>query len=201
MPRDFLSINRSQYPGSLSDVTVKSLGRLMGTSPSTAAIEESRATVGPSGLRGAAALDRLLLAAAGQRPSRLWGLIGYFASFAFSVQILAPKRVWIYFCTSRCSFAAFLQPLTANSKIDNADWWSQMPFHTYTNLIFATLSGLGVGLLIYRLMESRAYAFWLAPALLVLPIFTFSGSEASCSQRNHWFGWMFGHDMLKDLPA
>ena len=96
--------------------------------------------------------------------------------------------------------AAFLQPLTSNSKIDNADWWTQMPFHTYTNLIFAALSGLGTGLLISKLTESRAYAFWLAPALLVLPIFAFSGSEASCSQRNHWFGWMFGYDMLKDLP-
>lgn len=195
----FFSINRSQYPGSLSDVTVKSLGRLMGTSPSKAAIEESRATIGPSELRGTQLwigfFWRQLVKA-----FSIVGLIGYFASFLFLFRFPLPKRVWIYFLHLAFVLAGFLQPLTANSKIDNADWWTQMPFHTYTNLIFATLSGLGVGLLIYRLMESRAYAFWLAPALLVLPIFTFSGSEASCSQRNHWFGWMFGHDMLKDLP-
>ena len=76
-----------------------------------------------------------------------------------------------------------------------------MPYHTYTNLIFATLSGLGTGLLIFRLTERRAYAFWLAPALLVLPILTFERSEASSSQRDHWFGWMFGHDILKRFAA
>jgi tetratricopeptide (TPR) repeat protein len=195
----FFSINRSQYPGSLSDVTVKSLGRLMGTSQSKAVSGESRATIGPSGLERAQLwigfLWRQLVKA-----FSIVGVIGYFASFLFVFRFPLPKRVWIYFLHLAFVLAAFLQPLTANSKIDNADWWTQMPFHTYTNLIFATLSGLGAGLLIYRLMQSRAYAFWLAPALLVLPIFTFSGSEASCSQRNHWFGWMFGHDMLKDLP-
>ena len=195
----FFSINRSQYPGSLSDVTVKSLGRLMGTSQSKAAIQEKRATIGPSRLKS----------------SQLWigffwrqlvkafsivGLIGYFASFLFVFSFPLPKRAWIYFLHIGFVLAAFLQPLSANSKIDNADWWTQMPFHTYTNLIFATLSGLGAGLLIHRLTKRRAYAFWLAPALLALPIFTFNGSEASCNQRNHWFGWMFGYDMLKDLP-
>jgi tetratricopeptide (TPR) repeat protein len=195
----FFSINRSQYPGSLSEVTVKSLGRLMGTSQSKAVIEESRPTIGPSGLQRA----------------QLWigffwwqlvkafsivGLIGYFASFLFLFKFPLPKRVWIYFLHLAFVLAAFLQPLTADAKIDNAGWWTQMPFHTYTNLIFATLSGLGAGLLLHKLMESRGYAFWLAPALLVLPVFTFTGSEAFCSQRNHWFGWMFGHDMLKDLP-
>ena len=93
------------------------------------------------------------------------GLIGYFASFLFVFSFPLPKRVWIYFLHIAFVLAAFLQPLTANSKIDNADWWTQMPFHTYTNLIFATLSGLGAGLLIYRLTESRAYAFWLAPGV------------------------------------
>ena len=59
----FFSINRSQYPGSLSDVTVKSLGRLMGTSQSKVAIEEKRAAIEPSALQRGPALDRVLLAA------------------------------------------------------------------------------------------------------------------------------------------
>ena len=195
----FFSIDRSQYPGSLSDVTVKSLGRLMGISQSKPAIEESRAAIETSRLQRAQLwigfFWRQLIKA-----FSIVGLIGYFASFLFVFGFPLPKRVWIYFLHLAFVLAAFLQPLTSHAKIDNADWWTQMPFHTYTNLIFATLSGLGTGLLISRLMKSRAYTFWLAPALLVLPIFTFSGSEASCNQRNHWFGWMYGHDMLKDLP-
>ncbi len=75
-----------------------------------------------------------------------------------------------------------------------------MPYHTYTNLILAILAGLGVGLILEKLARRRAAAFWIAPALLVLPIFPLLSSEATSSQRDHWFGWMYGHDMLKDLP-
>ncbi|HEY5741778.1 MAG TPA: DUF2723 domain-containing protein, partial [Terrimicrobiaceae bacterium] len=156
----FFSINRSQYPGSLSEVTVKSLGRLMGTSQTKA----------DSGERSPQA-DRF-------QNAKLWigffwqqllkafsivGLVGYFASFFFVFRFPLPKRVWIYFLHVSFVMAAFLQPLTANSKIDNADWWSQMPYHTYTNLIFATLSGLGVGLVILRFAERRPAIAWLAP--------------------------------------
>ena len=49
----FFSINRSQYPGSLSDVTVKSLGRLMGISQPKGATEESRALPGQGRLERA----------------------------------------------------------------------------------------------------------------------------------------------------
>ena len=96
------------------------------------------------------------------------GLVGYFASFLFVFRFPLPKRVWIYFLHLAFVLAAFLQPLMSISKIDNAEWWAQMPFHTYTNLIFAILSGLGVGFLIFGLMKRSVHALWLAPALLVL---------------------------------
>ena len=64
-------------------------------------------------------------------------------------------------------------------------------YHTYTNLIFATLSGLGMGLLISKFSQSRAYVFWLAPGLLALPILYVCGKQGAASQRDHWFGWMY----------
>jgi tetratricopeptide (TPR) repeat protein len=195
----FFSVNRSQYPGSLSEVTVKSLGRLMGSSQLKTDTGESRAPEQRSRLQSA----QLWIGFFWQQLIKAFsiaGLIGYFCSFVFVFKFSLPKRVWIYFLHVAFVLAAFLQPLTAKSKIDNADWWTQMPFHTYTNLIFATLSGLGVGLLVLRLSQTRAYAFWLAPALLILPILTFAESKDVSSQRNRWFGWMYGHDMLKDLP-
>jgi tetratricopeptide (TPR) repeat protein len=195
----YFSINRSQYPGSLSGVTAKSLGRLMGISRPEATMEESRTLPGQGRLQKA----QLWIGFFWQQLIKAFsmvGLVGYFASFLFVFRFPLPKRVWIYFLHIAFVLAAFLQPLMSVSKIDNAEWWGQMPFHTYTNLIFAILSGLGVGFVIFGLMKRSVYTFWLAPALLVLPILTFRGSEASCSQRDHWFGWMFGHDMLKDLP-
>ncbi len=195
----FFSINRSQYAGSLSEVTVKSLGRLMGTSQLKKGTNE-RSTREQGGRFQRAQLwvgffwQQLI------RAFSIAGLIGYFASFVFVFRLPLPQRVWIYFLHLAFVLAAFLQPLTANAKIDNADWWTQMPYHTYTNLTFATLSGLGIGLLALKFSATRAYVFWLVLALLLLPFFTFAGSEGASSQRNRWFGWMYGHDMLKDLP-
>ena len=196
----FFSINRSQYSGSLSEVSVKSLGRLMGTPQGDP--EATRTGAQKQGNRWQTAQlwigffwQQLLKAFS------VFGLIGYFSSFVLVFALSLPKRIWIYFLHVAFVLAAFLQPLTANSKIDNADWWTQMPYHTYTNLIFATLSGLGMGLLISKFSKARAYVFWLAPGLLALPLFTFAGSKNAASQKDHWFGWMYGHDMLKDLPA
>jgi tetratricopeptide (TPR) repeat protein len=196
----FFSINRSQYSGSLSEVSVKSLGRLMGTprgkpDARQPGAQEQRNKWQSAQLWVGFFWQQLL------RAFSIFGLIGYFSSFALVFALSLPKRVWVYFLHVAFVLAAFLQPLTANSKIDNADWWTQMPYHTYTNLIFAALSGLGMGLLISRFSKARTYVFWLAPGLLALPLFTFAGSKNAASQKDRWFGWMYGHDMLKDLPA
>ncbi len=196
----FFSINRSQYSGSLSEVTVKSLGRLMGTTQSKTeatanGVREQRSRWQSVQLWVGFFWQQLIKAFS------IFGLIGYFSSFAFVFRLSLPKRVWIYFLHVAFVLAAFLQPLTAKAKIDNADWWTQMPYHTYTNLIFATLSGLGMGLLISKFSKARTYIFWLAPGLLALPLFTFAGSKNASSQKDRWFGWMYGHDMLKDLPV
>ena len=196
----FYSINRSQYSGSLSEVSVKSLGRLMGTPPG----DSDRTRIVPQEQRSRWQRTQLWVGFFWQQLLKafsIFGLIGYFASFALVFGLSLPKRSWIYFLHVAFVLAAFLQPLTANSKIDNSDWWTQMPYHTYTNLIFATLSGLGMGVLISKLSKARAYVFWLAPGLLALPLFTFAGSKNAASQKDRWFGWMYGHDMLADLPT
>lgn len=41
------------------------------------------------------------------------------------------------------------------------------------------------------------YAACLLP---LLPLWTGIQNAPLCSQRDHWFGWQYGHDMLKDLP-
>jgi tetratricopeptide (TPR) repeat protein len=196
----FFSINRSQYPGSLSELTVKSLGRAMGTFegkivPNGSETREQRSSIQNAQLWAGFFWQQLLKAFS------IVGLIGYFASFLFVFRLPLPQRAWIYFLHVAFVLAAFLQPLTEFPKIDNAGWWSQMPFHTYTNLIFATISGLGIGLLLLKLAQPRPHVFWLSPALFILPLYTFFGSKDVSSQRDHWFGWMYGHDMLKDLPV
>jgi hypothetical protein len=39
--------------------------------------------------------------------------------------------------------------------------------------------------------------FRLAPGLLVLPPFTFAGSKNAASQKDRWFGWIYGHGIWR----
>lgn len=199
----FFSINRSQYSGSLSDLSLKTLGRLLGSKPDEEALNRAPKRPPRAGDLGFVEKTRLWIGFFWFQLLRAFfpvGLIGYFASILFVFRFSLEKRVWIYLFHLAFILAAFAQPMTMDPRIDNAGWWLQMPFHTYTNLIFATLSGLGVGLIIERLTLRRTIYFWLAPLLLVLPIFTFRSSEPQASQRERWFGWMFGRDMLWNLP-
>lgn len=193
----FYSINRTQYSGSLSDQSLRALGRVTGTS---ALRKKRESTPNPeardSGVRLWIGFFWRQLALA----FTPFAVLGYFASIVFILRAGLAQRAWIYCLHIAFVLAAFLQPVLDGARIDAAGWWLQMPYHTYTNWIFALLSGLGTGLLIAWLAGRRAVYFWLAPASLILPVLTFVGSEPHASQRDRWFGWQFGHDILKDLP-
>ena len=195
----FYSINRSQYSGSLSDKSLTVLGRLMGTGTA------KQGAAAPVGAEPQSRLQavQMWVGFFWQQLAKAFtplSLIGYFASILFILRCPLPQRTWIYCLHFAFVLAAFLQPALDVAKIDVAGWWVQMPYHTYTNLIYALLSGLGTGMLIAFLARRRTVYFFLAPLLLVLPVYTFLGSEPISSQRDRWFGWMFGYDMLKDLP-
>lgn len=198
----FFSVNRSQYSGSLSDLSLKSLGRLMGTyRPANDTPDDS--SPGPFRKPTTAELAKLWIGFFWLQLVKAFSpiaIIGYFASILFVFRFSLEKRVWIYLLHLAFVFAAFGQPISMDARTDKAGWWLHMPFHTYTNLIFALLAGLGIGLILLKLTERRSVYFWIAPALLILPIFTFRSAEATSSQRGRWFGWMYGYDMLKELP-
>lgn len=200
-PRGFFySINRSQYGGSLSDQSLRALGPLLGTRELAA---------------GRPVVERRPEKFSRAEAARLWigffwsqlvtsftpfALVGYFASIFFILRAPLAQRTWIYLLHFAFVLAAFLQPILDGAEIDLTGWWLQMPYHTYTNWIFAVLSGLGLGLLIARMARWRALYFWLAPATLALPLLPFLANEPTASQRGRWFGWMFGRDILADLP-
>jgi hypothetical protein len=60
---------------------------------------------------------------------------------------------------------------------------------------------LGSGLAIQRWAKKPFLATATAIALgCVIATFSFRQNLTFCSQRDHWFGWMYGRDMLADLP-
>ena len=196
----FYSVNRSQYGGSLSDQSLRILGPFLGTQGLGEQQPTPRSRAGKLSLAESAKLWVGFFWGQIAVSFTAFALVGYFASIFFILRSPLPQRTWIYLLHFAFVLAAFLQPVFDRAEIDLGGWWLQMPYHTYTFWIFAVLSGLGFGLLVERLTRRRSVYFWLAPASLLLPLLTIPANEPACSQRGRWFGWMFGHDMLADLP-
>jgi len=197
----YYSFNRSQYGGSLSDQSLRSLGRLMGVENPNA----ERAGTDHLGRKKPGQLNSIQ-----QWSGFFWvKLMTSFTPLAFIAFLIAilvilraelRQRVWVYFLILAFVLAAFLQPLADNAGNDASSWWLQMPYHTYTNLIFTLIIGVGFAWIANWLASKRPYLVWSAAALPLLVLWPLWQNAAICSQRNHWFGWEFGHDMLKNLP-
>ena len=197
----YFSFNRSQYGGSLSEQSLRSLGRLMGTAGSAKAPEAESGQIA----------ERSVLERLQEWVGFFWwklgvsftplGVLAYFIALVVVLRLRdVAARSWIYLLEIAFVLAAILQPVADGASIDNGGWWLQMPYHTYTNLIFALLAGLGFvagGLWFFGRAPRLA---WMRFAVVALPFWPLYFNHDGCSQRGRWFGWEFGHDMLKDLP-
>lgn len=198
----YYSFNRSQYSGSLSQQSLRSLGRLVGTVGEKPPPEQPAPGELPprslySQLQDWAGFFWLQLG----RSFTPIGILGYFGALFVILRLKnVEQRTWVYVLELGFVLAAILQPVADDANIDNSGWWLQMPYHTYTNLIFTVLAALGIALGISAVLSRYPKMAWTRFLLLALPIMPLVLNEAGCSQRGRWFGWEFGHDMLKDLP-
>lgn len=197
----YFSFNRSQYSGSLSQQSLRSLGRLMGSAGDAVAPVAGPPEPG----------EKSLTAHIQEWAGFFWlqlgrsftpiGVLGYFAALLVIFRLTdVPRRTWVYLTELGFVLAAILQPVADGAQIDASGWWVQMPYHTYTNLIFALLAALGIALGCTALFSRFPRVAWTRFLLLALPLMPLLLNEAGCTQRGRWFGWQFGHDMLKDLP-
>ena len=197
----YFSFNRSQYGGSLSEQSLRSLGKLMGTSGHAKTPGEESGSLPKRGL-----LERLqewvgfFWSKLGMSFTPL-GVVAYFVALVVVLRLRdVAARTWIYLLEIAFVLAAILQPVADGASIDNAGWWLQMPYHTYTNLVFALLAGLGFVAGALWLFARAPRLAWMRYGLLALPMWPLFFNYEFCNQRGHWFGWEYGHDMLKDLP-
>ncbi|MEI6033076.1 MAG: DUF2723 domain-containing protein [Verrucomicrobiae bacterium] len=196
----YFSFNRSQYGGSLSQQSLRSLGRLMGMvggkPPEVPAPGEPPQSL-YSRVQEWAGFFWLQLG----RSFTPIGILGYFGALLVILRLQdVAARTWVYLLEFGFVLAAILQPVADGAGIDLGGWWVQMPYHTYTNLMFAVLAALGIAFGCAALFSRYPRLAWSRFLLLALPVMPLALNEAGCSQRGRWFGWEFGHDMLKDLP-
>jgi len=197
----YFSFNRSQYGGSLSQQSLRSLGRLMGTSGGSASqaasAEELPAASLYSRLSDWTGFFWLQLG----RSFTPIGILAYFAALLVIFRVTdVARRTWVYLLEFAFLLAAILQPIADGAGIDVNGWWLQMPYHSYTNLIFALLAALGLAYGMAAILSRFPRLAWSRFLLLALPLMPLYLNEAGCSQRGRWFGWEFGHDMLNGLP-
>jgi len=200
----FYSINRSQYGGSLDEQLLATVGKLVGTSG-------LRKTISPSDQPTREPWEPGRMEQMQQWSGFFWfRLVANFTPLALPAFFLAillvrsaplPQRLWLYLLLVGFFLAAFLQPFADMADIDNAGWWLQMPYHTYTFLLFSLVCLLGTAILLRIL--ARKGQLWLPytiALLFLLPFWPLFSNYSVCSQRDRWFGWEFGHEMLADLP-
>ena len=197
----YYSFNRSQYSGTLSQLTLQSIGKLMGSSG------EQPAAPGRPPEPGARSLFSQIQDWAGffwlqlGRSFTPIGVLGYFGALFVIFRLTdVERRTWVYLLELGFVLAAFLQPITSGSGTDLSGWWLQMPYHTCTNMFFALLAALGIALGCDALFSRYPRLAWMRFLLMLMPVMPLLLNEAGCTQRGRWFGWQFGHDMLKDLP-
>jgi tetratricopeptide (TPR) repeat protein len=202
----FYSFNRSQYSGSLSDLSLRVFSKTLGVSEDDPAMAPKRAAQAAG-----APSSTSLFAELREWTGFFWfqllrsfsplGALFFLLAFFGALRVPNPAfRTWIYLLVVAFVLAMCVQPVLEHAQTDANGWWQQMPYHTYTNLIFSVLCGIGAFVAmdaLARRWPALRHASW---ALLLLPLWPIAWNAAGASQRNHWFGWKFGHDMLADLP-
>ena len=193
----FYSINRTQYAGSLSDLIVRTLGKGMGTAPEKPPEPEDpeRASTLEIGREFTAFYSRKLM-----ENFTWWSVIAVIGAALGILRLPLRQRTFLYLLFIGFILAAFLQPIMERTETTIDSWSLQFPYHGYAYLLFALLGAAGTGYVLARLTAKRAVFRQAAWALPLLPLWTGIQNAPLCSQRNHWFGWHYGHDMLKDLP-
>jgi|GEM_PF-242001 len=194
----FYAINRSQYWGTLANHLQGTIGKAMGIPPAQKP-QEGRI----------------------QTESKLQLFIGFFQRFwmvlfknisplpllliaamlFFLARQVREQQIWFTLLVIGFLLAAFFEPIMAPSGYDNPVWDMQKPWQGLGYGFLLLLASYSTSVLIVVLrLKIRPITSILLFLCGMVTIYTFLIGLPRSSQKNHWFGWMFGHDMLVDLP-
>ena len=195
----FYAINRSQYWGTLADQLQGSIGKLVGVPP----IEKEKGPKQPdeeTPLQSFAGYCKVFWKVLAGNMSVI-PILAVLAGLSLFWRLPREQRIWFYLLVIGFCLSAFLQPLSYNNGYDNAGWDMQYQYQSLGYGFFVMLAGFCLAVLYVaigdRLRLARPVVLFLSAATA---IYTFVISLPASSQRGHWFGWMYGHDMLADLP-
>ena len=198
----FYAINRSQYWGTLADQLQGSVGKLVGVPP----VEKQKGPKAPdeeTPLQSFNGFCKVFWKVMAKNVSPV-PLIFAFAGIVLFWRLPKEQRIWFYLLVIGFCLSAFLQPLSWNNGYDNAGWEMQYQYQSLSYGFFIMLASFGSAALfsvVQNRYPSAAWIRWIIGVLAVATaVYTFVTCLPKSTQRGHWFGWMYGHDMLADLP-
>jgi tetratricopeptide (TPR) repeat protein len=194
----FYAINRSQYWGTLADQLQGTVGKLVGV-PAAEKQKGPKAPDEETPMQSFAGYCKVFWKVLAKNVSPI-PILAVVASLVLFWRLPREQRIWFYLLVIGFCLSAFLQPLSYNNGYDNAGWDMQYQYQSLGYGFFVMLAGFGLALLYAFLQNRGAAARWTIGSLAAATaLYTFVVSLPNSSQRGHWFGWMYGHDMLADL--
>jgi tetratricopeptide (TPR) repeat protein len=195
----FYAINRSQYWGTLADQLQGTVGKLVGVPPA----EKPKGPKAPddeSAVQQFAGYCKVYWSVLVRNISPV-PLIFVLLGFALFWRFSREQRIWFYILVIGFCLSAFLEPIQAPNGYDNSGWDMQYQYQSLCYGFFIMLAGYGAGTT-FAAISGKARVFrWLIPAIAgATALYTLMICYPKSTQRGHWFGWMYGHDMLVDLP-
>lgn len=198
----FYAINRSQYWGTLADQLQGSVGKLVGVPP----VEKQKGPKAPdeeTPLQSFNGFCKVFWMVMAKNVSPV-PLMFAFAGIVLFWRLPKEQRIWFYLLVIGFCLSAFLQPLSWNNGYDNAGWEMQYQYQSLSYGFFIMLASFGAAALFSVVKDRYPKMAWIRWIIGVLAVATAIYTLVTClpksTQRGHWFGWMYGHDMLADLP-
>ncbi|MEM1182116.1 MAG: DUF2723 domain-containing protein [Acidobacteriota bacterium] len=200
----YYSVNRSPYRGPLSEQLMGTLGRIVGTAETEAGrvdLPPAREPAPTSATSLLAGFTKRYISESSRSFTFLaWPLV-LFAGLALWRR--REERDWWLVLGVGFGLSVLFQPASAAfaGAAARLEWFLQMPYLGYTYVPLALLLVYGL-LTVYAALapRSRLIGQGLTAAAALLPLVGLWGNFSECSQRDRWFGWQYGHDMLADLP-
>ncbi len=196
----FHAINRGQYSDNLASLIKKRIGPVIGIpdrapgqpappkqpGPGTAKKIWVNATMYFENLNQNISLPLMLLA---------MGVFLYAGAFGGRV------NAWLWFLVAAFACLAFLMGMISSGEpqFDLQSMWVGKVFNLQSHYIFLVFMGYGAALALLHLRQTSDRwplpAAWACVGLALVPL---ARNHAGCDQRERWFGWMYGTDMLRD---
>jgi hypothetical protein len=201
----YYEVSRQQYPESLPNLIKNTIGKAVGVIPRQAQTDEALGRPNYGHRLGLTFYYYVENFADDVTPPLLFVAL---AALLYLRRCDVAQANWLIFLFSAFFFLAFmLNLIEPQESFDFERNLQYKVFQVQSHCIYAMFIGYGILAALTYLRETRPEVFAtpatvaFGPALLFLSLLPLTSNAAHCNQAGHWFGWMFGHDIMAPMDT